>query len=209
MADATKTPWRIVGEEVAACNCAWGCPCQFNALPTYGRCEAIVGTRIREGHYGTTKLDGVTFAGALWFPGPIHEGKGIGQFAVDEKATPDQRAALLAIITGKAGGMPWEIFAAVTETYLDPMFIPIEFETDREARMARLRAPGLGEFRIEPIKNPVTGEPHRALIKLPEGFEYKEAEMGNAVSMQATVGDKTLKNQNSYAQLAAVNWSND
>jgi hypothetical protein len=52
MADATKIPWRIVGEEVAACNCAWGCPCQFNALPTYGRCEAIVGTRIREGHYG-------------------------------------------------------------------------------------------------------------------------------------------------------------
>jgi hypothetical protein len=62
--------------------------------------------------------------------------------------------------------------------------------------------------RVEPIRNPVTGQPHRALIKLPERFEFKEAEMGNTVSMQARVGDKTLRNQNSYAQLAAVEWSN-
>ncbi|MDQ3970872.1 MAG: DUF1326 domain-containing protein, partial [Thermoproteota archaeon] len=22
-----------------ACNCDWGCPCQFNANPTHGNCE--------------------------------------------------------------------------------------------------------------------------------------------------------------------------
>jgi len=208
MADTTKVPWRIVGEEVASCNCAWGCPCQFNALPTHGRCEAVVGVRIREGHYGSTKLDGLTFAEALWFPGAVHEGKGIGRLAVDVTATPEQREAIMAITTGKAGGMPFEIFAAVTETFLDPMFIPIEFDSDRSARTARLHAPGLGDFRIEPIKNPVTGEAHRALITLPQGFEYKEAEMGNTVSMHAIVGDKTMYNQNSYAQLAAVEWGN-
>ena len=208
MADATNIPWRIVGEEVATCNCAWGCPCQFNALPTQGRCEALVGVRIREGHFGTTKLDGVTFVAAIWFPGAVHEGKGIERIAVDVNATPEQRAAVLDIVTGKAGGMPWEIFSAVTETVLEPLFIPIEFESDREARVARLQAPGLGDFRVEPIRNPVTGEPHRALITLPEGFEYKQAEMGNAVSMQARVGDKILNNQNSYAQLAAVDWNN-
>lgn len=208
MADATKTPWRIVGEEVASCNCAWGCPCQFNALPTHGRCEALVAVRIREGHFGSTKLDGVTFAAAIWFPGAVHEGKGIEQVAVDVNATPDQRAAVVDIVAGKAGGMPWEIFAAVTEKTLEPLFIPIEFETDREARIARLHAPGLGDFRVEPIKNPVTGEALRALITLPGGFEFKQAEMGNAVSMQAQVGEKILQNQNSYAQLAAVDWSN-
>src|SRR4030095_8086564 len=52
-----KTPWRIIGDETGTCNCAWGCPCQFNALPTYGRCEALVALRIREGYYGPTKLD--------------------------------------------------------------------------------------------------------------------------------------------------------
>jgi hypothetical protein len=146
MTDATKIPWRIVGEEAASCNCAWGCPCQFNALPTYGRCEALVGVHIHEGHFGATKLDGVTFAMAIWFPGAVHEGKGIEQLAVDVTATPDQRAAVVDIVAGKAGGMPWEIFSAVTETVLEPLFVPIEFETDREARIARLHAPGSAIF---------------------------------------------------------------
>jgi len=174
----------------------------------HGRCEALVGVRIREGHYGHTKLDGLAFAGVWWFPGAVHEGRAIARAAIDEHATPEQRIALLNILTAKDGGMPFEIFASVTETFLDPLFVPIQFETDREARMSTLKAPGLGEFRTEPIRNPVTGEEHRALIRLPNGFEYKEAEMGNAVMMQAVLGEKTLSNQNTYAQLAAVEWSN-
>lgn len=208
MADSSKTSWRITGEEVATCNCAWGCPCQFNALPTQGRCEALVGVRIGEGRYGHTKLDGLVFAAVWWFPGAVHEGRAIARAAIDERATPEQRTALLNILSGKDGGMPFEIFASVTETFLDPLFVPIQFATDREARVATLRVPGLGEFRTEPIRNPVTGEEHRALIRLPNGFEYKEAEMGNAVIMQAAVGDKKLSHQNTYAQLAAVEWNN-
>ena len=203
-----KTPWRIVADEVATCNCAWGCPCQFNALPTTGRCEAVVGARIREGHYGKTQLGGVVFAAAYWWPGPIHEGGGIVQLAIDQKASPDQRAALLAISSGKEGGTFFEIFASVVSQALDPIFVPIQFETDRNKRVASLKVPGLGEFRAEPIKNPVTGEEHRARIQLPDGFEYKEAEMGNCVENRATLAGKRIHNQNSYAQFAAVDWSN-
>jgi hypothetical protein len=39
--EPTQIRWRIAGEEFASCNCNWGCPCQFNALPTTGRCEAF------------------------------------------------------------------------------------------------------------------------------------------------------------------------
>jgi hypothetical protein len=35
------------------------------------------------------------------------------------------------------------------------------------------------QLAIEPIRNPVTGLPHRAIIRLPEGFEYREAEMAS------------------------------
>lgn len=208
MTTATKTPWRIVADEVATCNCAWGCPCQFNALPTEGRCEALVAARIREGHFGKTQLGGVTFAAAYWWPGPIHLGSGIAQLAIDETATPDQRAALLAICSGKEGGTFFEIFASVVSKALDPMFVPITFQTDQDKRVASLSVPGLGEFRAEPIKNPITGEEHRARIQLPNGFEYKEAEMGNCVMNNASVGGKTISNQNTYAQFAAVDWSN-
>ena len=204
----TTTRWRMVADETTTCNCAWGCPCQFNAPPTHGRCEAVTAVRIRAGHYGTTKLDGVTFVTAYWWPGPVHEGNGIVQLVIDERATPDQRTALLNIASGKEGCTFFEIFAAVVSTVLDPLYLPIDLSTDREKRVARLKVGDLAEFSVEPIKNPVTGEEHRALIKLPNGFEYKEAEMGNCLANFAKVGDKVISNRNSYAQFAAVDWSN-
>ncbi len=204
----TKTPWRIAADEVATCNCAWGCPCQFNALPTHGRCEALVALRVRQGHYGATPLEGVTFAIAYWWPGPIHEGNGIGQLAIDEKASPAQRTAIINIASGREGGTMFEIFASVTAKVLDPMFLPIRFESDQEKRIAVLEVPGFGEFRAEPIRNPVTGEEHRARIDLPNGFEYKIAEMANCVENRATVGDKIISNTNSYAQFSSVDWTN-
>ena len=202
------TPWHILADETTTCNCAWGCPCQFNALPTHGRCEALTAIRIREGHYGQTRLDGVTFACAYWWPGAVHEGNGIVQLVIDDRATTDQRTALLNMTSGKEGGTFFEIFASVVSTVLDPMYSRIELATDRDKRTAQLKVPGFAEFRVEPIKNPVTGEEHRAVIKLPNGFEYKEAEMGNCLEHHAKVGDKVISNKNSYAQFAAVDWSN-
>jgi hypothetical protein len=202
------TPWRIVADETVTCNCAWGCPCQFNALPTHGRCEALLAVRIREGHYGTTKLDGLAYAMAYWWPGAIHEGNGIVQLAIDERATADQRTAIRNITSGREGCTLFEIFASVVSTTLDTVYVPIDLSTDRNTRVARLKVPGLGGFRVEPIKNPVTGEEHRAIIRLPNGFEYKEAEMGNCLESYVTLGDKVMSNKNTYAQFAAVDWSN-
>ena len=31
--------WELKGTVVIACNCDYGCPCNFNALPTQGKCE--------------------------------------------------------------------------------------------------------------------------------------------------------------------------
>ena len=204
----TTTAWRIVGDEVASCNCAWGCPCQFNALPTYGRCEAMVAVRIRDGYYGETKLRGVVYAAAYWWPGPIHEGGGITQMAIDDKTTPEQRTALLNITSGSEGGTLFEIFAAVVSKTLDPIYAPIEFDADREKMIARVIVPGLGEFRTDAIRNPVTGEEHRARIELPNGFEFKVAEMANCLEQRATLGDKKIVNRNSYAQFASIDWTN-
>jgi hypothetical protein len=52
------TDWRIKGVALANCNCAWGCPCQFNGLPTTGQCEAVWAMHIEHGHYDGTRLDG-------------------------------------------------------------------------------------------------------------------------------------------------------
>lgn len=33
------TGWNLRGTVLIACNCDYGCPCNFNALPTKGHCE--------------------------------------------------------------------------------------------------------------------------------------------------------------------------
>ena len=96
MSESAKTKWRIAGEEVGNCNCSWGCPCQFNALPTTGRCEALLAWQISNGYFGDTRLDGVRFARAYWWPGAIHEGNGVRRTIIDEQATKEQRDALIA-----------------------------------------------------------------------------------------------------------------
>ena len=206
----TKTRWRIAGEELVHCNCAWGCPCQFNALPTYGNCEALAAWQIREGYYGDTRLDGVRYARVYYFPGPVHEGNGTRQLILDERTTPEQREALIALESGTQGHPYFEVFAAVCPHTVEPIVAPIELEIDRERRRGILRIPELAEAYAEPIKNPVTGVEHRARIVLPNGFEYTEAEVGNSVSWKVSSGGPLrFQHENSYAQLNAFDWRNE
>src|SRR3972149_806912 len=51
--------WMIRGTQFANCNCAWGCPCQFNSPSTHGHCEAIEAAHIEEGSFNDVRLDGL------------------------------------------------------------------------------------------------------------------------------------------------------
>jgi hypothetical protein len=128
---------------------------------------------------------------------------------VDERATAEQREAIIAMSGGGHGGTIFEIFAAVTPHRPAPLVLPIEIEADRESRTAKLSLPGVVEYRAEPIKNPMTGEEYRAQIRLPNGFEYREAEMGNTTWLKVTAGPIVFEHRNSYAQFNAFDWSNE
>jgi hypothetical protein len=209
MSEPTKIKWRIAGEAVENCNCSWGCPCQFLALPTTGQCEAFLAGRIGHGYFGDTRLGGVVFSRIFWWPGAIHEGNGVRRMIIDEQATKEQREALIALDSGQHGGPYWEIFGVVCPNVVEPIVAAISLSVDREKRRATIRIPDLIESDVEPIKNPATGEEHRARILLPNGFHYKEAEMGNTVHCRVDAGDKlTFELKNTYAQLNAFDWSN-
>jgi hypothetical protein len=165
--------------------------------------------RIAEGHFGTLRLDGVRFAAAFSFPGAMHEGNGTFQLILDERATTEQREAVVALSGGGHGGTIFEIFAAVAPNRPAPLVLPVEIEADRERRTARFSLPGVVEYRAEAIKNPVTGEEHRAQIRLPNGFEYREAEMGNTTWLKVAAGPIAFEHHNSYAQFNAFDWSNE
>lgn len=202
-------PWELEADELVTCNCAWGCPCQFNALPTTGHCEAIAGFGIRRGHFGDTSLDGLNAVAVMAWPGPIHEGGGRAHLIIDERADEAQRNALLTILSGEEtepGATIWNVFSTTLEQVFDPDFKPIELEVDVEARTGRISVPGLVEGRGEPIRNPVTGKPHRARIDLPEGFEYSIAEVGSGTSKSN--GPVAISFQDTYAQFAHIHLNN-
>lgn len=199
------THWTIKGREFTNCNCAYGCPCQFNALPTHGHCQAVVGMQIDEGHHGNTKLDGLKFVGIFSWPGPIHEGQGQAAVIIGEEATAPQREALLRILSGQdtePGATIFQVFSATFDKMHEPVFAPIDFDVDIDARKARVNVPGLVEGRGAPIVNPVTGAEHRARIDIPDGFEYTIAEMGRGWS--TTSGAIQLNLADSYGQFAHI-----
>ena len=201
----TDTRWTIKGREFVHCNCAYGCPCQFNALPTQGHCRAVAAIEIEEGHHGDTPLDGLRIAVVLKWPGAIHEGNGEALPIVDERATPEQREALLRIMSGEdtvPGATFFAVFATTYSKVHEPIFAAIDFEVDVDGRNARLVVPGVIDARGEPIVNPISGEEHRARINLPTGFEYDIAEIGRGWA--ETKGPLEISLADSHAQFAQL-----
>lgn len=203
------TPWEIQGSELINCNCDYGCPCQFNALPTKGFCEAMGAIAIARGHHGEVRLDGLNMAVVFQWPGPIHLGKGKCQPIVDARATPAQREALLKIMSGQDTdpfATMFAVFATTLEEVFEPIFTDIDYEVDIEARRGKVRAAGVFDLVGEPIRNPVTGQAHRARIDLPHGFEYEIAEVGSGTGRSR--GAISLDLKDSYAQFAHLHMNN-
>jgi hypothetical protein len=197
--------WTIQGREFVHCNCAYGCPCQFNARPTDGTCHAVLAVEIENGHHGDTRLDGLRIAAVVAWPGAIHEGRGQCLPIVDERATPQQRESLLRIMSGQdtePGATFFQVFATTYEKVHDPVFAKVEFEVDVGARKASVNVPGLIEARGEPIANPMTGESHQVRIDLPHGFEYALAEVGRGWAKASGPIEFTLKD--SHAHFASL-----
>jgi len=174
--------WVIKGPKIGACSCAYGCPCEFNARPTRNPCEGLEAHFIERGHFGDVRLDNLIVGARYRWPGPVHEGHGVVQGFIDERATEAQREALFAILGGKEQEPTtvFNIYGSTVEKEFDPIFARLEFACDLKARTGRFRVPDILDLTITPIKNPVTGKDYFAQIVLPSGFEFRNAEMASA-----------------------------
>lgn len=198
----TDPAWSIRGTHFVNCNCDYGCPCQFNALPTDRTCRAVVAWDIEEGYWGDVRLDGLRAINTYAWPGAVHQGNGEMQSIIDERANEDQRRALVAVLQGEGaqpGTIMLQIYRAMCPTVHEPIFRPIEMDADIEGRTAHLRVPGILETTVEPIKNPVTGAAHRAQINLPYGKEFHQAEVASGTTRAN--GTVPLQFSNSHAHL--------
>lgn len=177
--------WLVEGVEFSNCNCAYGCPCQFEALPTEGYCKGYEVLQIEKGHFGEVDLAGLKIALFYAWPGPIFEGKGELQIVIDERADDDQRAALDKVLRGEEtqeAATHWWVFRAMSDKVHPTLFKPIDIEVDIESRRASVNIPGVLEGSGRPIRPPHSDADHRVRIDIPNGIEFEVAEMGSGTS---------------------------
>lgn len=197
--------WAIQGPAIANCNCDFSCPCQFNALPTHGDCRAMTAGKIDKGHFGNVDLSGLSWCWMFAWPKAVHQGDGEALLVIDDRATKAQREALQAILSGREtapGANVFNVYASTLSKIHDPIYAPIELELDIDGRTGHVRIPGIMDTSAEPIRNPVTGQPHRARVALPNGFEYREAEFASG-GTQAN-GPVKLAFERSHAHLYSM-----
>src|SRR6185369_17442092 len=151
--------WQISGEYFEACSCDSVCPCPTSGLaakPTKGACDAGLVFNVQRGRYGTTKLDGLSFAVLLHTPGAMIQGNWTVGLVVDERASKEQRDALTAIASGQAGG-PMAALAPLIGNFGGVEAKPITFEMNGMRRSVSI--PGMLDIAIEGIAGAKPDEP--------------------------------------------------
>ena len=201
-----QTKWALEADFIQACSCDYGCPCEFSAPPTRGFCDGTGAWRVTRGHFGNVSLDGITVGFAAHWPKAIHEGNGTLALFIDERATKEQREALLTICSGQAGGLPFEILATTITKVLDPIFARIEFNWNGRDSSVRI---GTGlDVAVEPIKNPVTKEPESVRVEHATGFIFKSAEAVSAKTCRVNVPGLAFEWPDKAGFVTRVNYSN-
>jgi hypothetical protein len=164
--------WRMTGIYFKSCNCDPGCPCDFMSPPTHHSCEGVVGMQVDQGHFENVSLDGVKWAVAFHWPGPLHEGNGTVKAYFDTATTPEQVNALRQILAGRAGGTWFTVLASITSEVKPPAIAPITFEI--AGKRGAITIGQVIENRFAPIQNPVTRKETSIQVRIPGGMEYSD-----------------------------------
>lgn len=204
---AARTPFRVRAQSVEACSCAHACNCQFGGTPTEGICEFVIGYEVEEGRFGSVDLRGFRAVVAAKYPNAIHEGHGHVVLFVDERASPEQVSAFATILSGQAGGMPWEALAGTIERFEGPIARPIDLKVD--GQRAHVRVPGAIELETTPLRDPVTGAEKEVHITYPKGgFFWNDGNVVTTTTMRVTHESLRMEWPSKYASTAEVNWTN-
>ena len=158
--------WQLKGSVLVACNCDWGCPCNFNARPSRGHCEGGWIWMIERGSVKDVRLDGLGVALFADWPGAIHEGGGRAACYLDDRADEPQRSALTRVLRGELGG-PWGIFA---KTYELAGPDAARFDVTLAKHESRAIVGDVIELELQTLRNPVTHAAVHPEIVLPEGL---------------------------------------
>ena len=203
----TQTPYRVKGVFLETCNCDAGCNCNFGGFPDHGSCEALIGIHVSEGTFGDVDLSGMKVVPAIKWPKAIHEGNGAAAIFIDESASQDQVNGIATILTGQAGGMPWELLAT-TLTSLDSPHLK-SIKMDVNGRNSGFSIDGILEAKLTPLINSVTGEENEVHIVFPGGgLIWDDGDTATTSVMKVDHGDIKFDYTGQSAFFAPIEWTN-
>lgn len=206
-ASGVRIPWRMTVHNIEACNCSPGCNCQFTGFPDKGNCEAIIGGEVKEGSYGEVSLAGVRYVIAFIYPKAIHQGGGNVALFIDERATREQAEAIGAILSGRAGGMPFEALAGTYGSVDGPIRAPIEMTVD--GTRSHFRIPGVLELAQIPLKDAVSGQDKSVQIVYPNGgFFWNVGNVATTATLDCNYGLIRFRHPGGFASYSTPTWSN-
>jgi len=142
--------YHLEGRLLEVCNCRVLCPCWIGEDPDYGTCNTIIAWHFDKGQVDGVDVSGRTIAMIAHVPGNILQGNWKAAVYLDERVTPQQEAALLAVYTGKKGGPVAELAKLVGEV-VSVQKVPITFDVQGGRGTIKLGDAGYAE--LEPYRS--------------------------------------------------------
>src|SRR5260370_6117483 len=167
--------YHLEGRLLEVCNCRVLCPCWIGEDPDNGTCDTIVAWHFDKGTVEGVDVAGSTIVCVAHVPGNILEGNRRAAVYSDDKASPQQKDALLQVYTGKLGGPVADLVKLIGEV-VSVEQVPITF--DVEGGKGTIKVGEVGYAELEPYKGATGGAatpPHTLFSTLPRapGFVGK------------------------------------
>jgi hypothetical protein len=184
--------YELEGRLLEVCDCNVLCPCWIGEDPDNGTCQSALAYHIDQGSIDGVDVSGRTCAVAAFIPGNVLAGNLRVIRYIDDGATPEQEAALLAAFRGKLGG-PLADLANLIGEEVAARRAPITFTVEEGkgtlvigdavlAEMAPYRGP-TGEVTtlVESIFSTIPGSP--AYVAKASRFKMVQPEIGVNLDM--------------------------
>jgi hypothetical protein len=177
------------------------------AKPTKDSCTFAMGFQIEQGKYGDLSLDGLGFILVGFTPEEMSKGNWSAGVIVDQRANPEQRNALVAVVSGAAGG-PMAALSGLITNFAGVESAAIAFDRDGTkwsvkaspfVSMSAEPAMGIDPGRAEPLQLANTGHPAASTFTLAHAVQSQVNVFGLAWK------DMTGKNN---GQFAPFTWGN-
>lgn len=204
-----KVNWSMKCHTFSNCNFAIG---RHGQRPMPGdQLQYLEAGYLVDGHFSETPLAGLNWVFVGIWSDSVEAGNGCEMIAIDERATYDQREALRQILLGEVGEPGSNHFSVVNgfcDEVVDPIYAPIDFHIDVEARCANLEVLNLIKAKGEPLCAPAEAVPYHIALTRPEcGLEFTYEEIGSGI---ATVsGQLAMDLANARAQFCVHHYDQD